>query len=223
MAPWTPEQLAVPTSDDEISAVRGCWGGVDRRRGALSATVAMRRAWTQPDKSDYGHLRVTNMSVMTGLEIRLDDLSGEPTRALVARHLEGMHATTPAEAVFALDVDALRAEDVTFWSLWSGDDIVAMGALKILDADNGEIKSMRVVDAFLRKGAGRIMLRHILSVAHERDLKTLWLETGPTPGFAPAHGLYLSEGFEFCGPFGDYTVSPFSVFMTKRLSPGRGD
>jgi len=154
---------------------------------------------------------------MTGPEIRLDDLSGDATRALVARHLEGMRATSPPEAMFALDIDGLRADNVTFWSLWSGEDIVAMGALKVLDAENGEIKSMRVADAFLGTGAGRVMLRHILSVAREQDLRAVWLETGATPDFMPAHGLYLSEGFEFCGPFADYEVNPFSVFMTRRL------
>lgn len=148
---------------------------------------------------------------------RVDDLSGAPTQALVKRHLEGMHANSPACSVHALDLDKLRAPGVTFWSGWAGDDVAAMGALKRLDAENGEIKSMRVSDAFLGMGAGRAMLEHILAEARAMGLKTLWLETGSTEAFAPALKLYESAGFTFCGPFGDYTDDPFSRFMTLAL------
>jgi putative acetyltransferase len=148
---------------------------------------------------------------------RVDDLSGEPTQALVKRHLEGMHANSPACSVHAFDLDRLRAPGVTFWSGWAGDDVAVMGALKQLDESNGEIKSMRVDDAFLGKGAGRAMLEHIIAEAREMGLKTLWLETGSTEAFAPALKLYESAGFVFCGPFGDYTDDPFSRFMTKAL------
>ena len=48
-------------------------------------------------------------------------------------------------------------------------------------------------------------------------MTSLWLETGTTPDFAPAQRLYESEGFELCGPFDDYTLDPFSVFMTRRV------
>jgi putative acetyltransferase len=30
--------------------------------------------------------------------------------------------------------------------------------------------------------------------------------------------LYASEGFVTCGPFADYGLDPFSVFMTKLLA-----
>jgi putative acetyltransferase len=148
---------------------------------------------------------------------RVDDLSGEPTQALVKRHLEGMHANSPACSVHAFDLDRLRAPGVTFWSGWAGGDVAVMGALKQLDESNGEIKSMRVDDAFLGKGAGRAMLEHIIAEAREMGLKTLWLETGSTEAFAPALKLYESAGFVVCGPFGDYTDDPFSRFMTKAL------
>jgi putative acetyltransferase len=35
--------------------------------------------------------------------------------------------------------------------------------------------------------------------------------------FLPAQKLYSSFGFTFCGPFGQYTQDPNSVFMTRRL------
>lgn len=154
---------------------------------------------------------------MTGIVFRVDDLSGEPTQALVKRHLAGMYENSPACSVHAFDLDKLRQPGVTFWSGWAGDQIAAMGALKRLDATNGEIKSMRVADAFLGKGAGRAMLEHIMAEARRAGIVTLWLETGSTDAFIPALKLYESAGFEVCGPFGDYKLDPFSVFMTRTL------
>jgi len=146
-----------------------------------------------------------------------DDLSAATTRELVAHHLAGMHASSPPESVFALDVDGLRHPDVTFFSARLGDEVVAIGALKTLDVGNGELKSMRVADAHLGTGAGRAMLRHLVGVARDRGMRTLWLETGSTDDFVPARRLYASEGFVECGPFADYPENPFSVFMTRAL------
>ncbi len=148
---------------------------------------------------------------------RVDDLSGAATQALVRRHLAGMRENSPAESVHAFDLDKLRQPGLIFWSGWMGDEIAVMGALKQLDAANGEIKSMRVADAFLGKGVGRAMLGHILKEARALGLTTLWLETGSVAAFAPALKLYESAGFVFCGPFGDYRDDPFSRFMTRTL------
>jgi putative acetyltransferase len=149
--------------------------------------------------------------------IRGDDLSGEPTRQLIARHLQGMHAHSPACSVHALDIDRLRDPSVTFWSAWIGSDIAGCGALKRLDGTQGEIKSMRVADAFLGKGVGRAMLDHILAEARALKLGSLWLETGSSDAFLPALKLYESAGFTRCGPFGSYVPDPFSIFMTRTL------
>ena len=149
--------------------------------------------------------------------MRVDDLSGQAIRALIARHLGGMHENSPPESVHALDIDRLKDPAVTFWSAWAGDELAGCGALKRLDASRGEIKSMRVADGFLGKGVGRAVLEHIVAEAQKRGLASLWLETGSTDAFRPAIGLYNSAGFKRCGPFGDYVDDPFSVFMTRRL------
>ena len=154
---------------------------------------------------------------MLALEFRIDDLSSESTRALVARHLRGMRATSPPESVHALDLDELRGPDVTFWSVWVKGEIAGCGALKRLDSDHGELKSMRVADAFLRRGIGRALLEHLLSEARARGLKRVWLETGSTEPFIPAIRLYESAGFVRCGPFNGYVDDPFSVFMTRAI------
>jgi putative acetyltransferase len=148
---------------------------------------------------------------------RLDDLSGAPTRALIARHLAGMHEHSPPECVHAFDVDRLRVPDVTFWSAWVGQELAGCGALKRLDDARGEIKSMRVADPFLGRGVGRAMLLFILDEARARGMRHVWLETGSAAAFTPALRLYESAGFTRCGPFDEYVEDPFSIFMTREL------
>ena len=169
---------------------------------------------------------------MPHIEIRVDDLAGEAIRALIAFHLDGMHDTSPPESVHALDIDGLRHPSITFWSAWVGArqqaggvgrspighwELAGIGALKRLDAQRGELKSMRVDDRFRGTGVGRALLRHIVQVARERGMTSLWLETGSPDDFVPAQRLYESEGFTRCGPFDGYTDDPFSVFMTRAL------
>jgi putative acetyltransferase len=154
---------------------------------------------------------------MTPVVFRIDDLSGEATQALVARHLHGMHEHTPPESVHAFDLSQLKQPGVTFWSAWVGDEIVGVGALKRLDHERGEIKSMRVADAWLGKGAGRAMLNHIIREARAMGLKSLWLETGSPAAFTPALRLYETAGFTRCGPFDGYAEDPFSVFMMRMI------
>ena len=166
------------------------------------------------------------------IEIHVDDLSGETTRALIASHLSGMHDNSPPESVHALDIDGLRHPSITFWSAWIDArqqvgglgrspieqwELAGIGALKRLDAARGEIKSMRVDDRFRGAGVGRAILRHIIHDARERGFSSLWLETGSTDDFAPARRLYESEGFTECEPFDAYSLDPYSVFLTREI------
>ncbi len=151
------------------------------------------------------------------LEFRIDDLTGAPTRALIARHLAGMHENSPPGHVHAMAIERLQQPDVTFWSVWQQDQLAGCGALKQLDAVRGEIKSMRVADAFLGQGIGRAILQHLMAEARARGYRSLWLETGCGPPFEPALRLYASAGFVRCGRFGDYPDSAFSVFLTREL------
>jgi len=91
------------------------------------------------------------------------------------------------------------------------------GALKELDAEHGEIKSMRTAAGRLRQGVGSFVLHHIISEAKRRGYRRLSLETGATPYFAPAHALYQKFGFKRCSPFAGYHEDPNSVFFTRRL------
>lgn len=159
----------------------------------------------------------TGRDMQTTIDIRTDDLTTAATRRLVEFHLAGMHDTSPPESVHALGVEALRHPAVSVWSAWIDGELAGIGALKALDAQRGEIKSMRVDDRFRGHGVGRALLRHILDSARDRGMTSLWLETGTTEDFQPAQRLYESEGFAYCGPFADYALDPFSVFMTRAL------
>jgi putative acetyltransferase len=111
----------------------------------------------------------------------------------------------------------LKKPDITFWSAWEDHQLLGCGALKELDRTHGEVKSMRTPHTLRRKGAGRAILQHIIEVARTRQYTRLTLETGVAKEFQPAHALYESFGFTYCGPFGDYALDPNSVFMTRLL------
>lgn len=151
------------------------------------------------------------------MDIRIDDLSGADTRALIAHHHAQMHAQTPAESVHALDVDALRDPAITVWSAWLDGRVAGVAALTQLDAARGELKSFRTADEYLGRGVARALLRRIIADARGRGLTSLWLETGSDDGFVPARALYASEGFVECGPFEGYVDDPLSTFMTRAL------
>jgi putative acetyltransferase len=151
------------------------------------------------------------------MRIELDDVTRPEVLALLEEHLRDMYRITPPDRVFAFDASQLRAPDVTFWSAWEGEVLLGCGALKELSPTAGEVKSMRTSAAHRRRGAGRVVLQHILAVARQRGYRELYLETGTQPEFAPAHTLYESAGFDRCGPFGGYADNGTSVFMHLRL------
>jgi putative acetyltransferase len=151
------------------------------------------------------------------MEIKLDDLAGSEIRALLTEHLHNMHQLSPPESVHALDLGGLQKPEITFWTVWSQGELLGCGALKELSPAHGEIKSMRTVSAHRRKGVARAMLQHMILEARKRSYVRLSLETGSMPAFEPARSLYESFGFTYCGPFGDYTDDPNSVFLTRTL------
>jgi putative acetyltransferase len=151
------------------------------------------------------------------LQIRVDGLTGTEIIALLHEHLRCMAKVSPPESRHALNLDGLRKPEITFWTIWSGADLAGCGALKELDAQHGEIKSMRTAYEYQRQGVASQMLQHIIEEAKRRGYRRLSLETGAMQYFEPAHKLYASFGFTKCGPFGTYIEDSNSVFMTKEL------
>ena len=157
----------------------------------------------------------------TPLQIRLDDLSDPRIEAFMQEHLQDMYAVSPPECVHALDMDQLRQPDIALWSAWlpgaDGGMLVGTGALKRLDADHAELKSMRSAESLRGLGVGRAILEHILGQAVDLGYQRISLETGSQPFFEPAWQLYLRYGFADCAPFGSYRPDPHSRFMTRAL------
>lgn len=160
---------------------------------------------------------MTNIADMHDLHIAQDDLTSADTVRLLEYHLAQMAQHSPVCSVHAFPVERLRAPDVTFWSIRLGGQLAACGALKQIDAQHGELKSMRTDPAFLRRGLGEVMLLHLIGQARARGYTRLSLETGRPEPFRAAQSLYRKHGFAECLPFGDYTDDPFSMCMTRSL------
>ena len=151
------------------------------------------------------------------MQIRLDDLSGGEVIALLREHLADMYATSPPESVHALDVDALKASNICFFSAWQDGELAGCVAIKALDSQLAELKSMRTATAFRGKGVGQALLQFVIDHAKVQGFSALNLETGTQDYFAPARSLYRKFGFNDCGPFGQYKPDPNSHFMTLSL------
>jgi putative acetyltransferase len=151
------------------------------------------------------------------MNIQRDDLTGPEIHQLLQQHLQGMALHSPPESIHALDIGALRQPGITFWTAWDNGELLGCGALKELDTQHAEIKSMRTAPAHLRKGVAGALLAHIIEEAKQRGYQRLSLETGSADAFEPARRLYAGFGFEFCEPFADYVPDPYSVFMTRAI------
>ena len=152
------------------------------------------------------------------MQIRIDDLRGPEIQALLETHLDHMRAISPPESVHALDLDALRVPEITFWTVWDGETLAGCGALKEIEADHGEIKSMHTAAAYRGRGVAATLLKHVVETARTRGYNRLSLETGSTHHFTAAQTLYSRNGFTECGPFGSYQLDPHSLFMTRSLA-----
>ena len=149
--------------------------------------------------------------------IKPGDFGDGRVKALLTRHLEGMHANSPPGHVFALDWSGLQKPEISFYALWEGDALLGFGALKELEPRTGEIKSMRTADAHLRRGVAAMILDHIIAEARQRGYTRLSLETGSGPAFEPALTLYRKYGFTEGGAFDGYVKSPFNRFLHLEL------
>lgn len=152
--------------------------------------------------------------VVTIIPGNLDD---PKVHALLEHHVASARAATAPGSAHALDLNGLRAPDITFWTAWDDDVLLGVGALKRLSSDHGEIKSMHTVRDRRRTGVGSAMLLHIMDAARAMGMSRLSLETGSWEYFKPARELYKRHGFVECLPFGEYVLDPNSVFMCRDL------
>lgn len=151
------------------------------------------------------------------MDIRVDDLSSNAVIELLEEHLADMYATSPPESVHALDIESLKAPDITFFTGWSGDELQGCVAIKQLTPDHVELKSVRTASSARTAGVATALLTHALEVATDRGYRKASLETGVEDYFKAARALFKKFGFRECGPFADYTEDPNSCYMTRDL------
>jgi putative acetyltransferase len=150
--------------------------------------------------------------------IKPGDFNDPQIRELLRQHLQAMAETSPPGHSFALDLSGLQRPDVTFLSVWDGETLLAIGAIKELAADHGELKSMRTRKDNLRRGAATAMLNALLNLARERGYRRISLETGSGEAFEPALALYRKHGFKSGDAFADYVGSEFNQFLHLDLA-----
>lgn len=151
------------------------------------------------------------------MKIEVDNLDRAAVIALLEEHLEDMYATSPPESVHALDLGKLKHPSVTFWTGWQEEELLGCAALKELDNDHAEIKSMRTARSARNRGVASDLLNHVIEQARLRGYRRISLETGSMDFFRPARTLYQKYGFEYCEPFAGYLPDPNSRFMTLTL------
>ena len=137
---------------------------------------------------------------------------------LLTKHFIELRAATPEGSAHVLDIPGLKVSSIKFWSLWKNDKLIGCGALKFLDNEHGEFKSIRIHDNFRKKGYGIIVIDHLINEAKKLNIKKLSIETGAGDFFKPARKLFNHCGFETCKPFAHYKEDINSIYLTKLIS-----
>ena len=136
---------------------------------------------------------------------------------LLKKHFVELRSASPEGSAHVLDIPGLKIPSIKFWSLWEKDQLIGCGALKFLNENHGEFKSIRVHDNFRGKGYGIKIINHLINEAKNLKIQRLSIETGSGDFFAPARKLFDSCGFEPCPPFAHYKEDINSLYLTKLL------
>ena len=136
---------------------------------------------------------------------------------LLKKHFIELRSVSPEGSAHVLDIPGLKDSSIKFWSLWEDDKLIGCGALKFLEKDHGEFKSIRVIDEFRKKGYGIRILEHLINEAKKLSIKKLSLETGSGDFFLPARALFKKIGFTECAPFAHYKKDPNSCYMSLKI------
>jgi putative acetyltransferase len=149
--------------------------------------------------------------------ITIEESLGEELAQLLQAHWLFCTSTTPIEHVYALDASRLFTPDITVFGARVNGELVGVGALRKLDQDHAELKSMHTLAKLRGLGIGKAMVAYIEQFAKEEGVKRISLETGGTEPFKPARQLYESLGYQDCEAFGDYVLSEDNTCMTKLI------
>tara|TARA_Y200000002_G_C22164114_1_gene448345 strand:- start:63 stop:530 length:468 start_codon:yes stop_codon:yes gene_type:complete len=134
---------------------------------------------------------------------------------LLIKHFIELRAASPEGSAHVLDIPGLKVPSIKFWSLWENNKLMGCGALKFLNNDHGEFKSIRIHDNFRNQGNGISVINHLINEAKKLKIKKLSIETGAGEFFKPARKLFIRSGFKTCEPFAHYKEDINSVYFTK--------
>ena len=136
---------------------------------------------------------------------------------LLKKHFIELRSVSPAGSTHVLDIDGLKDPSIKFWSLWENNKLIGCGALKFLEKNHGEFKSIRVANEFRKKGIGERIIEHLIEEAKKLKISKLSIETGAGEFFVPARNLFSKFGFKLCPPFAHYKEDPHSCYYTLNL------
>tara|TARA_A100001011_G_C13904473_1_gene672480 strand:- start:113 stop:580 length:468 start_codon:yes stop_codon:yes gene_type:complete len=137
---------------------------------------------------------------------------------LLTKHFIELRAASPEGSAHVLDIPGLKVSSIKFWSLWEGDKIFGCGALKFLDKDHGEFKSIRIHDDFRNQDNGIKIIKHLIDEAKKLKIKRISLETGAGKYFEPARKLFKKCDFKPCEPFAHYKIDKNSIYLSKLIN-----
>jgi putative acetyltransferase len=137
---------------------------------------------------------------------------------LLTKHFIELRAASPKGSTHVLDIPGLKVPSIKFWSLWENEKLMGCGALKFLDKNHGEFKSIRVHDDFRKKGNGFKVINHLIDEAKKLDIHRLSIETGAGKYFEPARKLFKNCNFKPCKPFAHYNEDKNSIYLTKPIN-----
>ena len=136
---------------------------------------------------------------------------------LLNKHFIELKAASPEGSAHVLDIPGLKDSSIKFWSLWENDKLIGCGALKFINNNHGEFKSIRVHDNFRNKGYGVKVIKHLINEAKRLNIKQISVETGAGEFFNPARKLFDQYGFTECEPFSHYKLDENSIYLTKHI------
>jgi putative acetyltransferase len=137
---------------------------------------------------------------------------------LLVKHFIELKSVSPVGSAHVLDITGLKDPSIKFWSLWENKNLMGSGALKFLNTEHGEFKSIRVNDKFRNKKYGLKVINHLIEEAKKLEIEKISLETGAGVFFTPARKLFIKSGFKVCEPFSHYKKDVNSVYMSMLIS-----
>ena len=152
--------------------------------------------------------------MLKSIEGNFDNLE---VNELLTKHFVELRAASPEGSAHVLDIPGLKVTSIKFWSLWDNEKLIGCGALKFLDKEHGEFKSIRIHDNFRKQGQGINVINHLINEAKKLKIKKLSIETGAGDFFIPARKLFKKAGFQACEPFAHYKEDINSVYLTKLI------